>query len=163
EGVEVGSALESAADFAELQSRARAWLEGWDERQVELKVARDEARDRRYPINVRQSELRRERDAMESQAGRMPARMHEMRAEVAAAGVVDVETLPFVAELSAVGADEGRWRLAVETVLASSARTMLVPLDRLDDFSAAIDGLRIRGRLHFEGAETHLGDLPPED
>lgn len=163
EGLEVGRALESPDDFAELQSRARAWLEGWESEHAELKAARDAARDQRYPINVRQSELRRERTSLENRAGRMPVRMHEMRAEVARAAGMTVEELPFVAELIDVAPDESRWRLAVETVLGSSARTMLVPLDRLEDFSAAIDGLQLRGRLHFEGAETDLPDVGPLD
>ena len=38
---------------------------------------------------------------------------------------------------------------------------MLVPLDRLDDFSAAIDGLQLRGRLTFEGVELDLPDRRP--
>ena len=46
---------------------------------------------------------------------------------------------------------------------ARSARIMLVPLDRLEDFSAAIDGLRLRGRLTFEGVELDLPDLGPAD
>ncbi|GGD30778.1 ATP-binding protein [Nocardioides daphniae] len=163
EGVEVGPALDSAGDFAELQSRARAWLEGWEGDHAELKAARDAARDRRYPINVRQGELRRERGSMESRAGRMPVRMHELRAEVARASGLSVEELPFVAELLDVAPDESRWRLAVETVLGSSARMMLVPIEKLDDFSSAIDGLELRGRITFEGAETHLPDTDPED
>lgn len=163
EGLEVGQALESPELFAELQSRARAWLDGWEREHAELKAARDAARDQRYPINVRQSELRRERGSMESRAGRMPVRMHEMRAEVARAAGMAVEELPFVAELIDVAPEESRWRLAVETVLGSSARTMLVPLERLEEFSAAIDGLQLRGRLHFEGAEAGLPDAGPLD
>ncbi|WP_180936157.1 hypothetical protein [Nocardioides ungokensis] len=64
--------------------------------------------------------------------------------------------LPFVAELVDVAPEESRWRLAIETVLGSSARLMLVPADRLEDFSAAIDSLRLRGRLTFSGAELDL-------
>src|SRR5690242_8160090 len=40
---------------------------------------------------------------------------------------------------------------------------MLVPLDRLEAFSAAIDGLRLRGRLTFEGVELGLPQLGPGD
>ena len=49
-------------------------------------------RDRRYPLNQRQSELRRERTSLESRAGRMPARMHELRAEVAQASGLERST-----------------------------------------------------------------------
>ena len=39
----------------------------------------------------------------------------------------------------------------------------VVPLDRLDAFSSAIDGLRLRGRLTFEGVELDLPDPGPAD
>jgi uncharacterized protein YPO0396 len=68
-----------------------------------------------------------------------------------------------VAELIDVAAEETRWRPAIETVLGASARLMLVPLDRLDAFSATIDGLRLRGRLTFEGVELGLPQIGPGD
>jgi uncharacterized protein YPO0396 len=86
-----------------------------------------------------------------------------MRAEVAAASGLGVEDLPFVAELIDIAPEEVRWRTAMETVLGGTARVMLVPLDRLEDFSAAIDGLQLRGRLSFEGVELDLPDLGPAD
>lgn len=161
--VDVDAALVSAADFAALQQRARAWLDGWQAEHDRLRGERDVVRDRRYPLNERQAELRRERASMEGRAGRVPARMHELRAEVAqASGLSEVE-LPFVAELIDVAPEESRWRTAIETVLGGVARVMLVPLDRLEEFSAAIDGLRLRGRITFEGAELDLPDLGPAD
>jgi len=163
DGGDIEGALSSAGGFAALQQRARRWL---DEMPVELgrlTGERDATRDRRYPISQRQSELRRERASLESRAGRVPARLHELRAEVAAASGLTVDELPFVAELIDVAPDEARWRTAVETVLGGSARIMLVPLDRLDDFSVAIDGLHLRGRLTFEGVELDLPDRGPDD
>ena len=68
-----------------------------------------------------------------------------------------------MAELVDVAPDEARWRTAIETVLGASARMMLVPLDRLEGFASAIDGLRLRGRLTFEGVELDLPDLGPAD
>ncbi|MDN5895998.1 MAG: hypothetical protein L0H93_18475, partial [Nocardioides sp.] len=96
-------------------------------------------------------------------AGRVPARMHELRAEVARASGLGVDELPFVAELIDVAPDEKRWRTAIETVLGGVARLMLVPLERLDDFSAAIDWLHLRGRLTFEGVELDLPGSGPAD
>lgn len=162
-GPGVEEALASAEAFAGLQQRARRWLDGLPAELDRLTGERDAVRDRRYPIQQRQGELRRERASLESRAGRMPARMHELRAEVAQAAGLGVEELPFVAELIDVAPDEARWRTAVETVLGGSARVMLVPLDRLDDFSTAIDGLHLRGRLTFEGVELDLPDRGPGD
>ncbi|WP_121258904.1 ATP-binding protein [Nocardioides ferulae] len=160
---DLDSALMSAEAFAVLQLHARQWLAGWERDQERVKRERDAARDRRYPIQQRQAELRRERASLESRAGRVPARMHELRAEVAQASGMAVDDLPFLAELVDVAPDEAQWRTAVETVLGGSARIMLVPLHRLEEFSAAIDGLRLRGRLTFEGVELDLPDRGPAD
>src|SRR5690606_37556719 len=96
----------------------------------------------------------------EARPGRVPSRMHELREQVAASSGLPVEELPFVAELVDVAPEHTRWRTAVETVLGGSARLLLVPVHRLEEFSAAIDGLRMRGRLTFEGVELDLPDLP---
>ncbi|WP_309650745.1 SbcC/MukB-like Walker B domain-containing protein [Nocardioides sp.] len=163
ESPDLEAALESSEAFSVLQLHARQWLAGWERQQESTKRERDATRDRRYPISQRQAELRRERASLESRAGRVPARMHELRAEVAQASGLGVEELPFVAELLDVAPDESRWRDAIETVLGGSARMLLVPLNRLADFSAAIDGLRLRGRLTFEGVPLDLPDLGPAD
>lgn len=160
---DVDSALMSVESFTVLQLHARQWLAGRDREQERLTRARDGARDRRYPLSHRRAELRREREALEGRAGRVGSRMQELRAEVARASGLTEEDLPFLAELVDVAPDEARWRTAVETVLGASARTMLVPLDELARFSRAIDGLRLRGRLVFEGAELDLPDRAPDD
>ena len=160
---DVESALLSAEAFSVLQLHARQWLSGWERQHEGTKRERDAARDRRFPISQRQALLRRERTSLEGRAGRVPARMHELRAEVAQASGLSADELPFVAELIDVAPEESRWRGAIETVLGGSARMLLVPLDRLEAFSSAIDGLRLRGRLTFEGVPLDLPDLGPAD
>lgn len=168
--LEVGAAeesledvLDSAEAFGELQLRTRTRLAGWPEEHAAAGRERDRVRDERFPLLQRQSELRAERASLDGRAGRMPARMHELRAEVARASGLGVDELPYVAELIDVADEEARWRPAIETVLGGTARLMLVPLDRLQDFSAAIDGLHLRGRLTFEGVELDLPDRGPGD
>ncbi|RYB92069.1 hypothetical protein EUA93_18405 [Nocardioides oleivorans] len=163
EAPDVDGALQSGESFAMLQLHAQQWLSGWQREQERIRRERDDVLRGQFPLSERQSTLRRERASLEGRAGRMPARMHELRAEVAEASGISPADLPFVAELLDVAPDEGRWRTAIETVLGASARMMLVPLDRLDDFSSAIDGLRLRGRLVFEGVELDLPDLGPGD
>lgn len=163
EARDLEASLRSAESFSVLQLHARQWLSGWERHQQQTRRERDAARDRRYPLSKRQSDLRAERASLESRAGRVPAPLHELRAEVARASGLSPEELPFVAELLDVAPDEARWRTAVETVLGASARVLLVPLDRLQHFSSAIDGLRLRGRLSFEGAPLDLPDLGPAD
>jgi len=162
-GVDVEDALTSAEAFGVLQQQARHWLSTAGAELERLTRERDEVLRRGFPLSERQSELRRERASLEGRAGRMPARMHELRAEVAQASGLDVEDLPFVAELVDVAPHEARWRTAVETVLGASARVMVVPLDRLEAFSTAIDGLRLRGRLTFEGVPLDLPERPAGD
>lgn len=156
-------ALASATSFARLQEQAREWLSRREVEHDQLKQERDAALRRGYPLQQRQSELRTERASLEGRAGRVPAPLHEMRAEVAAASGLGVDELPFVAELIDVAPEESRWRTAIETVLGGTARLMLVPVDRLEDFSSAIDGLHLRGRLTFEGVHLDLPDLGPAD
>lgn len=160
---DVEAALMSSESFAVLQMHAQQWLAGFPREQERIRRERDAALRDQFPLSQRQAELRRERTSLESRAGRVPARMDELRAEVAQASGLGVDELPFVAELVDVAPDEARWRTAIETVLGASARMMLVPLDRLEGFAAAIDGLRLRGRLTFEGVELDLPDLGPAD
>jgi uncharacterized protein YPO0396 len=160
---DVEAALLSSESFAVLQMHAQQWLAGFQREQERIRRERDAVLRDQFPLSQRQAELRRERASLESRAGRVPARMDELRAEVARASGMSVDELPFVAELVDVAADEVQWRTAIETVLGASARTMLVPLDRLESFAAAIDGLRLRGRLTFEGVELDLPDLGPAD
>ncbi|WP_107705895.1 ATP-binding protein [Nocardioides allogilvus] len=159
----VDGALSSAAAFATLQEHARQWLSGRESDHERLKRERDAVLRRGYPLQQRQSELRTERASLEGRASRVPGPLHEMRAEVAAASGLGIDELPFVAELVDVAPEEARWRTAIETVLGGTARVLLVPLDRLEDFSAAIDGLHLRGRLTFEGVPLDLPDLGPAD
>ena len=160
---DVDGALVSAESFHRLQAEARRWLEGHQAEHEALTGQRDAAVGRRYPLLQRKDDLSRERTSLESRAGRVPVVLHELRAEVALASGLSVDELPFVAELIDVAPEEAQWRTAVETVLGGSARVMLVPLDRLDEFSTAIDGLRLRGRLTFEGAELDLPGTGPGD
>lgn len=160
---DVEAALLSSESFAVLQMHAQQWLSGFQREQERIRRERDAALREQFPLSQRQAELRRERASLESRTGRVTARMDELRAEVARASGLGVDELPFVAELLDVAPDESRWRTAIETVLGASARMMLVPLDRLEHFSSAIDGLRLRGRLTFEGVELDLPDLGPAD
>jgi len=163
ESADGAAALQDAAAFGVLQEQARTWLDGRTAREGVLRKERDRARERSFPLLQRREELRRERASLDGRAGRVPAMLHELRGEVARASGLSTAELPFVAELIDVAPEEAHWRTAIETVLGSAARVMLVPLDRLHDFSAAIDGLRLRGRLTFEGAELDLASAAPED
>jgi len=164
-GPRLDAALGSAVEFDRLVERAEEWLADHPDEQERLQSARDGLVGRKYPLAQRAAELRREREAVERRPGRVPEALHQLRAAAAEASGLAVEDLPFVAELLDLRPEESDWRVAVETVLGASARTMLVPAERLEDFSRAIDAVRLRGRLTFEGAERGLPlpDAPDRD
>ncbi len=156
EGVDPGQALESREGYTALVARAERRLTQYPRETAALVSERDEIMSSRYPLLARRKELHSERASLDGRAGRVPEHLHALRSEVADASGLSPEELPFVAELIDVAPEESRWRRAIETVLAGSARVMLVPLDELETFSTAIDSLRLRGRLTFEGAELDL-------
>ncbi|WP_166138617.1 ATP-binding protein [Nocardioides ochotonae] len=156
ERIDPTAALASREAFAALADHAEQWLAGHVDAGDRLVAERDELLAERYPLLARRTELQGERASLEGRSGRVPEHLHAMRREVARASGLSVSELPFVAELLDVAPEESRWRLAIETVLGATARTMLVPLPRLEEFSAAIDSLRLRGRLTFEGAQLGL-------
>ncbi|GAB2982597.1 ATP-binding protein [Nocardioides montaniterrae] len=160
---ELDTALDSVEAFAVLQDHARGRVAGGTKEQARLRAERDTVRDGMVPLKDQQRALRAERASLESRAGRVPAYLHDLRTQVAEAAGMTPEDLPFLAELIDVAPEEARWRTAVETVLGGSARLLLVPIDRLRDFSTAIDGVQLRGRLTFEGVPTHLPSSGPGD
>jgi len=161
--LDLDAALDSADAFGELQLVARKGLVVGGEEQTRLLAERDRVRERLFPLKQEQGVLKEERASLESRAGRVPSHLDNLRAAVAQASGLSVDELPFVAELIDVAPEESSWRTAIETVLGGSARTMLVPLDRLSHFSSAIDGLRLPGRLTFQGAELDLPGAGPAD
>ncbi|KRB73372.1 hypothetical protein ASE01_20870 [Nocardioides sp. Root190] len=158
------SALEDVSGFTVLQEQARERLRSGEKERDRLAAEREKVlREQQFPLTQEQGVLRQERSSLESRAGRVPSYLDDLRTAVARASGLSVEELPFVAELIDVAPEEARWRTAVETVLGGSARMMLVPLDRLQDFSTAIDSLRLPARLTFQGVELDLPDTGPSD
>ena len=149
----LGSQLESKEEFALLQTAGSSFLDGYDATETALRTERDNLLADRFPLLERSRALRSEVASLEGRTGRISSSLDTLRREAAAAAGLDPAELPFVAELIEVGPNDGEWRAAIETVLYSSARRMLVPLEALRTFSASIDPLRWNGRLTFEGVE----------
>lgn len=145
--------LGTREDFDRLQAAASAFLAACEQAAGLLQQRRDDLLRRQYPLSARQSSLLEERRSLSGRAGRVPKHLDDMRREAAEAAGMSTDDLPFVAELIDIAPEEARWRLAVETVLGATARTMLVPLERFEEFSRAIDPLHLRGRLTFVGAQ----------
>lgn len=143
--------LDDRDTFADLQATAATYLIDYGTAAQALRDRREELRDREFPLLERRKYLTEEHASLLGRAGRVTKHLDDLRHEAARASRIDVTELPFLAELIDVVPDQSRWRTAVESVLGASARLLLVPRDRLEAFSKAIDSLRLRGRLTFEG------------
>lgn len=153
--------LRDAADFTAMQTAAADFIAGVTAAEAALEERRDAIAGERVPLQQRKRELRADRESFAGRAGRIPPRLDQMRQAAAQASGLPLDDLPFVGELIDIADDQKRWRPAIETVLAGPARILLVPQDRFEHFSRAIDGLQLRGRLNFQA--TPIGQpLDPE-
>jgi len=143
--------LDDRDTFARLQATATSFLTDYETNAQALRERREGLRDREFPLLERRRYLTEERTSLAGRAGRVPKYLDDLRHEVARACCIELADLPFLAELIDIAPDQGRWRTAVESVLGASARLLLVPLHLLETFSTAIDSLRLRGRLTFDG------------
>ncbi|OIH93703.1 ATP-binding protein [Curtobacterium sp. MCBA15_001] len=150
----LGAPTSTERDFVAAQRASHEFLGTYGDARDALDGRRDALTREEYPLLDRERSLRQERQSLEHRQGAMPLPMHEARVAMAQAAGMDPASLPFVAELLDVLPGEERWRTAIESVLAPVARTLLVDQDRLDDFSAAIDALRIPVRVQFEGVPS---------
>lgn len=160
---ELATPLATRADFDALHATAKTFLTEYTAAAARLTARRDELGERLYPLAQRKRDLTAERASFVGRQGRVPRFLDEMRQQVAAAAGISPTELPFLAELIDVAPEQSSWRTAIETVLGGSARLLLVPRERLEHFSAAIDPLRLRGRLNFEGVASHLTHTPSGD
>jgi uncharacterized protein YPO0396 len=144
----------NAAEHGQWQQASQEFLTRLPEATKTLRSRRDGLRDQQRELLIQRTRLREERGSLEGRSGRVHLAMDQMRQAVAKAAGMDPQDLPFVAELVDVDPDESSWRAAIETVLYPSARIMLVPAERLQHFSAAIDSLSLKGRLNFQGVQA---------
>lgn len=162
--VEVLDDLPTTQDeFAEMQGAARSFLDAFEERRGSLTKRMAELDDAIAPLRAAQLRVEDEVKSMHGREGRVPRPLHEARLRMAQAVGLPPGALPFVAELLDIAPGEERWRTAVEVTLASVARVVLVDEERLEDLSAAIDGIRLSPRVNFEGVPLRpFVDAPGE-
>lgn len=146
--------LGSREDFDRLRADAETFLSTHEQTDADLSRRHTELLREQFPLSERRKQLGEERRSFESRSGRVPMRLDELRRQVAAAAGMSPAELPFLAELIDVAPEHARWRTAVETVLGASARRLLVPAERLEHFSTAIDPLQLRGRIDFDGVPS---------
>lgn len=155
--------LEDRAQFDALVDEGADFTAAYRERTDALTAAMGRLNDQRYPLLHRQQEIATELKRLANSKSRVPAELDRLRDQVCEATGMQPEDLPFIAELIAVSPDHTRWTTAIETVLGGPARLMLVPSARLEEFSSAINDLRLRGRLRFTGATPRLPFAAAQD
>lgn len=135
--------------FAELAGEARGELERRESAGGRTREKRDalvvELRDKENIFAGVSAEVR----AMERQPSNIPARMLELRGDIASGIGIPEEALPFIGELIEVKADEGEWRGAVERVLHGFALSLLVDERRYAALSEYVNSRALGRRLVY--------------
>ena len=156
----VGATADSRADLEVLVASAGDNERAAKQQEDAADAKRDQVSEALSAARREAVEARKDLDSYRSRNGRVERCDDERRNALAAAAGLDPRDLPFVAELIDVADGESRWRDAIETVLRSEARTVLVDGATADVFSSRIDLKHIPGRINFAFA---VPDQPRRD
>ena len=150
------------AAFTERVGELDAELAGQQQR---LKADQWQAHARRSQLDQQQSELGQELAALRKHRSNLDRRLLAVRAQLADRLQVAETGLPFVGELLEVPAEQDAWRGAIERVLGSFARTLVVPDRHYLAAAQIIDASDLGTRLVYErvtdGRTAHAE--PPTD
>lgn len=147
----LATALDTAEEFADARVGADTFLAGVDAHRAQMEEQRGKIARDGVPLIARRQDLDGEHQSLQGRDGLVPRRLHEARLTIADAAKIDVDELPFVAELIDLDPAEQAWRAAAEVVLYSLVRVMLVDRRLMEDLSTAIDPIRLSVRVQFEG------------
>jgi uncharacterized protein YPO0396 len=90
----------------------------------------------------------------------VPPEQQNIRRMLADALDVDVESLPFAAELMSVKPQHQRWEGALERLMGGFGLTMLVPPDLFEDVRRIVDREHLRGRLNYRPVRCVFHAIP---
>ncbi|WP_315149590.1 ATP-binding protein, partial [Corynebacterium variabile] len=113
-----------------------------------------EARTAASVARARWNELESEKKATAERTDNIPGELHAARAVLAEAAGLSVDELPFVGELVEVRTEFEPWREAFNLALGGFATTLLIDEAQLPQFRAAINQVKTRVRVRFEGVQT---------
>ena len=156
-----GADLSQEETFTQLAASGERFLGDYAALRRPLLDHTEDLQGKAWRVHQDLAEVRADLTSLAGRQTRIPRSMEELREQVCAATGMGVGDLPYLAELVDVRPEEDRWRTAVETVLAASARLLLVPADRFEDFSAAIDPLPLRGLIRFSAADLGRPEPAP--
>ncbi|QHC55223.1 uncharacterized protein YPO0396 [Rathayibacter tanaceti] len=140
--------LARASDSLSAADAKRDTRAAWSDAVAERKAAAREL-----------AELEAEERSASGRRDSIPRPLHEARARVAEAAGLSEDDLPFVGELVEVRAEFEPWREAFTLALGGFATTLMIDVEHLDRFRAAIDRVRLPVRLRYEGVQTGLEEV----
>lgn len=144
-----GVTITSRDDLLGLATTATTCLTDLDDIRYTLEEQELAVRVQMTEADHRLREAEADLASFRSRDGRIPRGDHERRCALAAAAGLDPKDLPFVAELIDVAEGQEGWRTAIETVLGSEARHVLVDQATKELFASRIDLREISGRIQF--------------
>ena len=138
------------AAFAELQRTAAKEIERAEQAENEQDEARSGLRAEQIALVEQRRELRERAEQITASRSAMSADLLRARDTIAHAVGQAPAALPFAGEVLELVPGQEEWRVAVETVVAPFARTMLVPEHLYRKVADAVDARRLRARLAYE-------------
>lgn len=158
----LGARATSARQFTTLSEQARTALETQSTKASARETYARAAGDKRA-AEKELDELNAEQRRTADRRDNIPDTLHQTRDLLAAAAGLSPEDLPFVGELIEVRTEFEPWREAFNQALGGFATTVLIDTSHLAAFRAAIDSVRTRVRLRYEGVETGLPKVEHRD
>jgi len=149
--------------FTEATQRATGEIDDARAQEEAAREAAEGVSQSLYELRSASQEITAEIESLRGRNSLIAARDHDARVQLATAAGLRADDVPFLAELVDVKPDQERWRTAIELVLRSVAMVALVDDSRLDDFSDAIDSVRVPRRVRFEGVTTGPRTAPAVD
>lgn len=144
-----------ATSFAELRTKLEQLVKEADSNDEERGDALATAKEAVRRLQVQRSELQREIDEMERSNSHLPADDLMRRAEIAQAVGLRPADLPFIGELVDVDPAHKEWRVALEKLLRTYARRILVPADKFGEVAAYVN------KTDFVNARIRLERVQP--
>lgn len=151
----LGETVTDADSFNALADRAHSALNDPNSKQ-QVREAYAEARGELGELRRKLSTIEVERADMKSRENNISGVLHESREMLAKAAGLSVAELPFVGELIEVRTEFEPWREAFNVALGGFATTLLIDVNKVDRFRAAINEVRTPVRLRYEGVQTGL-------
>ncbi|EID14703.1 cytosolic protein [Mycolicibacterium phlei] len=112
---------------------------------------------------IARDDAARELKRVEHVGSALPEFALAMREQICTALDLDVNELPYIAELLDLKPDQTRWRVAVEKVLRGAGLRLLVPDQHWEKVLRFVNETDMRGRLQLHHVRTRMLGAEPEE